>query len=193
MKIYLLRKVLMSSAFGLLFTSCVSISFNKPISILDKLSPTNGYVYGRFITNKSIHNLSLRVRNIDTSKYYYIRFQEGTGKNIDIFSVSLPPGNYQIEDLIMTSIGASVYGLMEGNHTIIKHIDPHFMKPFSVMANSAYYIGDFYGSIREVNTRTHTVWIGKLEKYEWAFKNTSGTILKEYPNFRSLNLKPAWD
>lgn len=194
MSFTLLKQSLMSIVFGLVLSSCLFISFNKPILISEELSSTSGYVYGRFNLNKADLYLSLRVRNIDTSKYYYIRFQQRTNKKMDIFPVPLPPGNYYIEDLIMTKRGLEIFPYVESDYTFLKYEGPCFMRTFSIRANVAYYIGDFYGWITtESATSSYMQWSGELEKYEWAFEKTSEILLKEYPNFQSINLMPAWD
>lgn len=162
---------------GLTF-GCATVPRSSPVLKSSPPAPNSGYVYGRFTTQANGSSAGLRldlnIVNTDSGKQIAIRLPKNHSK---IVVASLPPGNYQIKNTLLTGIFGTV--LWRRDVKMPAHLGA-FGSGFHIEDGKAYYLGDCYGVITtQGELNGFRTWAG-LERCDDNYEKTTEEFLQEY-------------
>lgn len=172
-----------------LLSSCLFVAYSKPIQTKQTVTPQMAYVFGRFKeTRKHILNLSIRLQNLQSKKFHYIRLREKQ----PVFAVALPPGRYKITGFMMAKLSPSFMGLSKSDYQVMEVKQAALKQEFSIGPGKLYYLGDYYGYTTQSQIYRTIRWTGRIEKFKWNLNTTSDELLKQNSGYSQLKIGPAW-
>ncbi len=179
MKNYILGTMLVF----LMFTSCATQT--ALLSKATALEDGQGYLYGNFEgthidTNMfgfKFSTIGIVVEDVDTEKTYGFILKHHENR---LQIIEVPPGNYrlkEIEYLYVNELGAYAVSSTEAFD-----ID-WYSTDFTVQANTAIYLGDFFGTASSSNVGNYISRSWNLTKISDSFELTTEQLKNDYPSF----------